>query len=334
TEWAKHIGDVFDLDLPQLIPSILRIPESVKASDPQSFSPQMVGLGPFHHFQAPLWELTATKRRFIQQGLRRLSGFDDFRAFTGEVVAPLLPLIRAQYGDATRILDISDSALGSLIAIDCLFLLELLLFTAGSSESCSAEVESEKSSRLGSLLMNDALMLENQIPLFWLMDRACCQLDLARVCDRISPIKLQQAAPEDCRRLPGHLLEYLYFRIVGAASTTSSSEQSSHSSPVAWIMETVPAGLLIGQISNGGDNGEAIDVLKFAAKKAGGSWLGGALSWCLDLGIFKFLNRYLQEEEALIPTASQLARGLGVKFLCRPNPSEGRIITISFDKQG
>ncbi|CAL1388381.1 unnamed protein product [Linum trigynum] len=67
------------------------------------------------------------KRRFAEQSLRRLDfpvGGDNICSFTEQIVTPLLPTIRANY-DAH--VDISDPDLAHIVAIDFLFLVELLL---------------------------------------------------------------------------------------------------------------------------------------------------------------------------------------------------------------
>ncbi|CAN1760586.1 Putative UPF0481 protein At3g02645 [Linum perenne] len=354
-EWVKHIEKVMHLDLGQLVPSIFQVPESVKKHNPEAYTPQLVGLGIFHHFKPQFLEMNKIKLRSNEQGLRRFNfrAGIDFRRFTNQVVTPLVPEIRAHYDDT--LLDISDPTLASIIAMDCLFLVELVLAGSGVN-NCGGRKNLEYLKNVNPVVMKDILMLENQIPLFLIINQIrdfnCRPFYrmVGWIFQEMSPLKFssmlhqqQQHDDEDgivmFNNPPRHLLEYLYLLIVGETARESSTRSvfsgSNKYSSVLPIMESLPLGLFK-HWEKEIDLATATDTLKNAGRTLAVPWVKKALAWLEKLGLMKIVDEFLQREKALIPTASELIQVVGVKILCSTahgGRGGGLEDMISFDKQ-
>ncbi|CAL1366112.1 unnamed protein product [Linum trigynum] len=350
-EWAKQMKEQLeDLEPHQLVPSIFQVPGYLRIWDPKSYTPPLVGLGPFHHFRPQLWDMTAVKRRFVEQGMRRRfnspeggGGDDLIENFRTKAVTPLLPAIRAQYDSH---LDILDSSLASLVALDSLFLVELLLLLLGGSGDGDHD---EAAAYCASILMNDAVMLENQIPLFLLEEPISALLqgwhsddgeaglfpaedELSRVYQHLSPLQFS--------RLPGdnhprrHLLECFYFQIVGGGGAVQ--DQAAATTSFLRILEMAPPGLL-NKVESTAVEFNVFDLFYDAFEAAGAKILKRAgMFWLarIALAAIGAIRARLPYDEASIPAASLLARHLDLRIL----PAEDAVSSsframVSFDEQ-
>ncbi|CAN0830068.1 Putative UPF0481 protein At3g02645 [Linum grandiflorum] len=168
-KWQLQIKDNVKLDLETIIQSLLcvfQVPASLKTTKPESYSPQLIALGPFHHFRPELYQIEPLKLAISNRALERfnLPGFDDFIA----LLSPSLPRIQAYYG---RNLDLNDKTLAWIIAIDGLFFVEILYNEEMLiPTSVPYFFDSSKRKLSPHAILNDLVLLENQIPLFLLAE--------------------------------------------------------------------------------------------------------------------------------------------------------------------
>ncbi|KAK6915105.1 Protein of unknown function DUF247, plant [Dillenia turbinata] len=157
---------------------IYNVPRILMSSDPQSYIPQEVAIGPYHFWRPELYEMSWYKllsARSTQDKLpKREKSFFKLKAQLRKV---LELKFRASYH---RYLDLSGSTLAMMMAVDGSFLLEFLEICTnlGSAETSNGSISSETSDLLKltsrkstvDAILRDIVMLENQIPLFVLKE--------------------------------------------------------------------------------------------------------------------------------------------------------------------
>ncbi|CAN1218813.1 Putative UPF0481 protein At3g02645 [Linum perenne] len=150
-DWIVHIERTVEtLDLgtfAQSPPSIFHVPESVRIRDRQSFSPRILALGPYHHWSPDLYQLQNFKLAAAKRAHTKLRVSAEFKEFAPQL-AHLASDLRSCYD---RHLSMSDAALAWIMAVDGLFLLDLLYFEISRNA-----------------VVRDVLLLENQIPMLLL----------------------------------------------------------------------------------------------------------------------------------------------------------------------
>ncbi|KAI3463440.1 hypothetical protein Pfo_020103 [Paulownia fortunei] len=242
--WIIHIRRALDEDLEQEsdIPvSIFNVPKTLLRSSPESYVPQQVALGPYHHWRPELYEmerykLAAAKRSQKQlQGLRFHNLVDHLTKFE--------PKFRASYH---KYLNFNGETLAWMMAVDSCFLLEFLqIFAVKEGKelprmSHLVDLTGRKSGH--DAVLRDMVMLENQIPLFSLrkmLEFQLASLDeaddvlyamLMGFCKELSPFKMIQELPNvhqvsKC----AHLLDFFYHLIVpeleGSSEIASEAEK-------------------------------------------------------------------------------------------------------------
>ncbi|OAY52734.1 putative UPF0481 protein At3g02645 [Manihot esculenta] len=208
--------------------SIFNVPKLLMASNPDSYIPQQVAIGPYHYWRPELYEmerykLAAAKR--IQKQLQNLK----FQHIVDHL-SKLEPKIRASYH---KFLDFSHETLAWMMAINASFMIEFLqiytiregiMIRVSSRMSHLFDYAGRKSAH--NAILRDMVMLENQIPLFVLRKILEIQFSslkladetllsmLVGFCKELSPFKMMK----DMQKIPvsqcSHLLEYLYDMIV------------------------------------------------------------------------------------------------------------------------
>lgn len=233
--WVIEIRNFFeeenDDDEGNYVPvCIFHVPNVLKAIKPEAYSPQLIALGPYHHWREDLYKLekyklVSTKRvqaRFKTLVLQKL--VDKLMKMDAHV--------RACYH---KFFDEDGETLAWLMTIDGIFLLDFLhRFT---DKTHSALAFSPRLSRIfvGSggkklayeSILNDIFMLENQIPTIMLRKIMhvvhCTSVDLADdllalilmdVCKQISPFQINEAYPHPKVIEHWHLLDLLYHLII------------------------------------------------------------------------------------------------------------------------
>ncbi|KAL6650289.1 hypothetical protein ACP70R_009214 [Stipagrostis hirtigluma subsp. patula] len=202
---------------------VFDVPCALRDTKPEAYAPHRFALGPYHQGRPELmdmerYKLAAAKRsethfagdRKIDDLVQHFLHFDD--------------AIRATYH---RFMEMNDVTLAWMMAIDACFLLDFL-----ANYHCD-EAKDMMSSATNwiSAVVRDAMMLENQLPLFLfskildlhnLTDPAAADDVLRAVLDRfikdVSPIKISaERAIGDLAR-HAHLLELLYHFLVPNAA--------------------------------------------------------------------------------------------------------------------
>ncbi|KAI4355790.1 hypothetical protein L6164_004530 [Bauhinia variegata] len=190
--------------------SISNVPKILMASDPDSYVPQQVSIGPYHYWRPELYEMerykvSAAKR--YQKQLQSLKLEDLVHQ-----LAKLERRIRACYHNY---LDFNGETLVWMMAVDASFLLEFLQVYAfqegnkipGVSSRMSHLVDYSLRKSAHNAILRDIVMLENQIPLIVLREMLKFQFQSLESADdmlllmfiglfkEISPFKMMEAYP-------------------------------------------------------------------------------------------------------------------------------------------
>jgi hypothetical protein len=232
-EWVIKIRESLDRELDddvEFIVSIFNVPKPLLASDPDSYIPQQIAIGPYHFWRQELYEMErykiASTKRFQSQ-LQSLK--------LEHIVDQLIRLehkIRSCYH---KYLNFNVETLMWMMVVDASFLLEFLQIYTIQDETMILSFSSRMSHlfdyggrKLGhNAILKDIVMLENQIPLFILrkmLEIKFTSLELADdmlilmfigLYKEISPFKvMEQDYPDIVVSECAHLLDFLYNMIV------------------------------------------------------------------------------------------------------------------------
>ncbi|KQK19340.1 putative UPF0481 protein At3g02645 [Brachypodium distachyon] len=225
--------------------SIFNVPKQLQVHKPEAYVPQLIALGPYHHWRPELYEMERYKLASARRLQRRLCsttpggrGPLKLDALVAQFAARLERKIRAHYH---RYLDLSGETLSWMMAVDGAFLLEFLQIYAAAEDGDGPVPALRKrvSSRMAhlvdfagrksahGLILRDMVMLENQIPLFLLrriLEPQCASADEAAallaamvtgVMKELCPFKMMDTFPAavDVSK-HAHLLELLYYLLV------------------------------------------------------------------------------------------------------------------------
>ncbi|CAD6211666.1 unnamed protein product [Miscanthus lutarioriparius] len=178
--WIIRIRRIFDeeIEVSEDQPiCVFDVPKPLLRTKPEAYIPQLVALGP--------WPIPPLPRRTLRHGDVQLSAAKraqshlpgmDFQQLV-DVFTRLEHLVRAHYH---RHLNLSNEALGWMMAIDVSFLLEFLQTFSknnGNQQRALQRIPSRMSHLVDpsrrtsshSMLLRDIVMLENQVPLFLLL---------------------------------------------------------------------------------------------------------------------------------------------------------------------
>ncbi|KAL6615617.1 hypothetical protein ACP70R_037887 [Stipagrostis hirtigluma subsp. patula] len=176
TQWIVRIRRIFDeeIELSDDQPiSIFGVPKPLLCTKPEAYMPQLVSLGPYHHYRQELCDMERYKLSAAKRSQSLLPNMDIQQLV--DVFTRSEHRIRAHYH---RHLNLSNETLGWMMAIDVSFLLEFLqTFSNNSNERTLQRIPSRMSHLVDpsrrtssrSMLLRDIVMLENQIPLFLLL---------------------------------------------------------------------------------------------------------------------------------------------------------------------
>ncbi|CAI9113917.1 OLC1v1014622C1 [Oldenlandia corymbosa var. corymbosa] len=245
-EWVVRISRTLDeelegdIDIPPV--SIFNVPKPLLHSNPHSYVPQQIALGPYNgyttqHCEMERYKIAAARRMQLNQpdSVKKLHHLvDEFQKHDLR--------IRARY---QRYVDLNCDTLAWIMALDACFLLEFLRVFAVKEEgnvkdftsvpsTLSHFIDTAGKKSAHNTILRDVVMLENQIPLFLLrrvLEFQLSSLDsadellismLIGFCNEISPFKGttdwiltttnadQVALLKKC----AHLLDFLYHTIV------------------------------------------------------------------------------------------------------------------------
>ncbi|KAM5550089.1 putative UPF0481 protein [Rosa sericea] len=231
-QWVIQIQKILDEELEddsEIPISIFNVPKSLLASDPESYTPQLVAIGPYHHWRPELYEMERYKVAAAKRTQKQLQTL-KFQHLVDQLTR-FEPRIRACYH---KYLEFNGETLGWMMAIDASFFLEILQVYAVQEGNNLTRV----SSRMAHLvdyarrksahhaILRDLVMLENQIPLLVLREVLAFQLPTLEcadnmllsmfmgLCKVLSPFKMND---EDMPKIHVssccHLLDFLYHMI-------------------------------------------------------------------------------------------------------------------------
>lgn len=231
-QWVNQISKIIDeevrveiIDIPV---SIFRVPTTISAFKPKAYTPQLIGLGPYHRFRPELYEMERYKVAAATRVQKEFKSL-EFKQLV-DVLSKVVNSVRACYH---KFLDIDDDTLAWIMAIDGLFLLDFLNSYVNKKDrltSCATTAllaDASGKSLVRSEILGDIVMLENQIPIFVLSKILTIQTSrpdvhnnllpsiLTGFCQALSPLKLREDLPLISRISDhSHLLDLLYHLIV------------------------------------------------------------------------------------------------------------------------
>ncbi|KAK6120495.1 hypothetical protein DH2020_045753 [Rehmannia glutinosa] len=188
-QWVKQIRQTLDEELEEEtheIPiTIFTVPKAIMLTSPDSYIPQQISIGPYHHFRAGVYDMERYKVAATKRNQKELQNV-KFQDFVNHLITFELR-VRASY---QRPVTLGPEALAWMMAVDACFLFEFF-------QVCGVKkgkVLTKTPSRLANLIdlsgnktahnaiLRDIVLLENQIPLFvmrMLLEFQFSSLDLA-----------------------------------------------------------------------------------------------------------------------------------------------------------
>ncbi|XP_017978246.1 PREDICTED: putative UPF0481 protein At3g02645 [Theobroma cacao] len=215
-----------DIEVPVCI---FNVPKTLMSSNPESYIPQLVALGPYHYWRPELYEMERYKLAAAKRTQKQLQS-PNFHTLVDQL-AKHEPRIRACYHSY---LDFNGETLAWMMAIDASFLLEFLQIYALKEGKTLSRVSSRMSHLVDytgrksahNAILRDIVMLENQIPLFILQKVLEVQYSsmetaddmllsmLRGLCQELSPFKMMENMPKIDISRCAHVLDFLYDMIV------------------------------------------------------------------------------------------------------------------------
>ncbi|RWR91049.1 putative UPF0481 protein [Cinnamomum micranthum f. kanehirae] len=225
----KTLDNDDDLEDEASIPFIFNVPKILMLSKPEAYIPQLVAIGPYHHWRPELYEMERNKLAAARTTQKQLHSV-KFQELVDNLVEHELR-IRSYYH---RYLHFNGETLAWMMAVDASFLLEFLQiftlkegkFISGGSSRMSHLIEYAGRRSAQNAILRDILMLENQIPLFILKMILELQCSSSEECNElffmilmnfikeISPFKMTPNFPHIQVMDRAHLLELLYHLLI------------------------------------------------------------------------------------------------------------------------
>nr|GMD75358.1 putative UPF0481 protein At3g02645 [Ipomoea batatas] len=333
--WEDRISNIFkkeaEIQFDHLPPlCVFQVPKLLIDQNPEAYTPQLIGLGPYHHLKPELYHMERYKLAAIKQILDP-SQILNFQHTVVDQLRQKDPMIRACY---SRFMDLQEGTLAWIIAIDGLFLIHVL-HTPSSGDN---------------ILTRDIILLENQIPvvllkeILKLVELSSPSSDddevfsmLLRFCEAHSPLKISMETRNfNHSRQPLHLLDLMYHLIVKDQGSCSVVEVPIQEISVLQkaIVETK---LIVAQEHNDQDfqnfeeiiNGlESIGLKHTRHVKA----VSNVIPWTTISGLFRTATKIDgdDEDEITIPSVASLWRYACIR--CSPILQGGGICSIKFDE--
>lgn len=327
-QFVVNISDAFssnDTDVPICV---FKVPNSLTASNPEAYVPQIVGLGMIHHSR-PQTEAMQMYKYKVAKNIHRGFGRIDFQELTDGLVK-LVPYVRACH--QMYLTDV-EIGIAFVMAIDGLFLFKLLCCygiakpALTSSNILRSLVDPADTILHQDGILRDTMMLENQIPILVLKNillvecseprvvKECLPQLLLGFCKALSPLKVVEKYPNSAALKRAHLLDLLYQLIMlkePPEEEPEPEEQPKMGRQKRMVDQALGAllGLAIPQQIR-----KPIELLKGLLE----------LPWS-NLDPSGITNIAPVVEESLVPTASNLC-GVGVKFC-----TADHISAVGFDR--
>ncbi|KAL6606744.1 hypothetical protein ACP70R_042397 [Stipagrostis hirtigluma subsp. patula] len=222
--------------------SVFNVPKTLQVYKPEAYTPQLIALGPYHHWRPELYEMERYKLAAARRAQKRLRGGVKLESLV-EQFARIERKVRAHYH---RYLDFNGETLSWMMVVDGAFLLEFLQIYDGDGRALRApsrmahlvDFAGRKSAH--NLILRDILMLENQVPLFLLrkiLEPQCASADDAGVqlkrmvtglMKELCPFKMMDHFPAVDVGKHAHLLEVLYYLLVPKPANDPPAEADAH----------------------------------------------------------------------------------------------------------
>ncbi|XP_014515221.1 putative UPF0481 protein At3g02645 [Vigna radiata var. radiata] len=320
--WVIHIRKTLEEELQEdaeFAVSIFSVPKLLMASDPDSYVPQQVAIGPYHYWRPELYEMQRYKIAAAKRFQKRLQSCNLDTLI--DQLTKLEQRVRSCYH---KFLDFNGETLVWMMAVDASFLLEFLQVYAmqegakvqrvSSSMSHLVDYAGKKSAH--NAILRDIVMLENQIPLFVLRKMLEFKFSSLEAADdmlsmmfiglfkEISPFKMMEEYPNIQVSESVHLLDFLYDLIV----PKSEQQPDTIEAELPWkIVSNLPGLKLLKQ---------PVEYFFFSQEK-GESVSSSSKS---------LMNKPPSVEEITIPSVTDLLN-CGVRFVA----TAGSISNMSFD---
>ncbi|KAA8535246.1 hypothetical protein F0562_030249 [Nyssa sinensis] len=160
--WVDHMSRIIHndvkIDINELGGCIFEVPKSIRSFKPEAYTPQLLALGPYHHFLPELYQMQLAKLYAAKEVLK-LDQLLNFEQLMIDDPKELELPIRVFYN---KYLNLDPNTLAWILAIDGLFLLHFF----------SIDMHNEDHFAGGKLKINaviaDIMMLEDQIPIILL----------------------------------------------------------------------------------------------------------------------------------------------------------------------
>ncbi|KAA8535245.1 hypothetical protein F0562_030248 [Nyssa sinensis] len=166
------------IDINEVGPSVFEVPKSMSALKPEAYyTPQLIGLGPYHHFRPELYQMQRSKLA-AAKGVLKPDQILNFEELMIHGLKEFEPTIRMCYN---KYLDLDPNTLAWILAIDGLFLLHFfntdLMHKHNQDHFAGDKLKNEA-------FISDIMMVENQIPVFLLkriLMTSCTFMEMIRL---------------------------------------------------------------------------------------------------------------------------------------------------------
>ncbi|KAH0651670.1 hypothetical protein KY284_031582 [Solanum tuberosum] len=158
--WTDRIGNALQkevgIDLNLLPPvRVLQVPKTLTHEKPEAYTPQLIGMGPFHHLRPDLYQMERYKLAAMKDILEPAQIL-NFKHLLIDKLRENDLVVRVCYN---LFMDIDEETLAWIVAIDGLFLLNIFRSAYGNNLHDDHENNIDDS-----IFTRDFMMLENQIP--------------------------------------------------------------------------------------------------------------------------------------------------------------------------
>lgn len=234
--WVDQISTKFKREVPIDILTenpicVFNIPKSITIFKPEAYLPQVIALGPYHHMVPHLYHMERYKISCAKFFFNRGLGNIKFREVLINKLKELDPFVRGSYHSY---LDFDDNTLSWIMAIDGLFLVNIL-------QGYIVNLEIKKLA-LDAIVSRDLMLLENQIPfvvlkeIYRTMRINSSEIDdvesellfmMRSFCIANSPLQLSSSSYNEASHL--HLLDLMYHLTVNNSFQGSNRSGREHS---------------------------------------------------------------------------------------------------------